>query len=214
MSDASTFTRTDPALGEFALRPVDPATDTELLHRWLTHPKSAFWLMSKATVEEVRREYETIAARPDHAALLGSHNGTPAFLVERYDPASELGGLYPVRPGDVGMHFLVAPTGTPVHGFTRAVIVTVMELLFADPATARVVVEPDIHNRAVHALNAYVGFQVVGTVRLPRKVALLSLCTREQFLAARARNAGAPSPGARSLQARSLQARSLQEGAS
>ena len=131
------FTRTDP-LGEFALRPVDPAGDGPLLHRWLTHPKSAFWLMSDASEEEVVRYFAEIGRDPGHAAYLGLYDGRPAFLAERYDPRTELGGVYPVEDGDVGMHFLVAPADRPLHGFTRAVITTVMEWLFADPATRRV----------------------------------------------------------------------------
>ena len=74
-----------------------------------------------------------------------------------------------------------------MHGFTRAVITTVMAWLFADPATRRVVVEPDVRNTAVHALNAAVGFTVVGPIRKPEKEALLSVCTRDQFLAATGR---------------------------
>ncbi|NUT36712.1 MAG: acetyltransferase [Hamadaea sp.] len=180
------FRRKD-ALGEFALRYVDPVGDAPLLHTWVTHPKSAFWMMQRATLGEVATEYAAIAARPGHDALLGFHDGTPAFLAERYDPHGELSDVYPVQPGDVGMHFLVAPTDTPLSGFTRAVMVTVMELLFADPMTSRVVVEPDARNTAVHALNAYAGFTVAGTVRLPHKDALLSFCTRERFEAARTR---------------------------
>jgi hypothetical protein len=182
------FTRTDDRLGEFALRHVDPIADAELLHRWVTHPKSVFWLMGDARLPDVVREFQAIAARTDHDALLGLHSGRQAFLVERYDPRRELGHLYPVQPGDVGMHFLVAPTGTPVRGFTRAVIVTVMELLFSDPRTHRVVVEPDVRNTAVHALNAHVGFRVVDTVHLPSKDAYLSMCTREQYETARGAN--------------------------
>ncbi|GAB3980984.1 desferrioxamine E synthetase DesD [Actinoallomurus acanthiterrae] len=62
-----------------------------------------------------------------------------------------------------------------------------MELLFADPGTRRVVVEPDVRNTAVHALNAAVGFEVAGTVSLPGKQALLSVCTRERYEATRDR---------------------------
>ncbi|GAB3807390.1 hypothetical protein GCM10027605_37630 [Micromonospora zhanjiangensis] len=79
------------------------------------------------------------------------------------------------------MHFLCPHTDVPVHGFTRAVITTVLAWLFVDPATRRVVVEPDVRNRAVHALNATVGFTVVGEIRKPEKDALLSVCTRERF---------------------------------
>ncbi|WP_129838853.1 GNAT family N-acetyltransferase [Streptomyces sp. RFCAC02] len=179
------FTRNDPRLGAFALRPVDPDADTPLLHRWLTHPKSAFWLMTEATPDDVAAEYRRIAASPAHDAFIGLNDGVPAFLTERYDPAAEpVGAAYEVRTGDVGMHFLVAPTDTPRHGFTRAVITTVMAFLFDDPATRRVVVEPDARNHRVHALNAAVGFEVAETVSLPGKEALLSLCTRERFTAA------------------------------
>ncbi|KUJ70109.1 acetyltransferase [Streptomyces albus subsp. albus] len=186
MTAPTVFTRRDPRLGEFAVRPLDPEADAELLHGWVTHPKSAFWMMQDADVARVAHEYREIAANPHHEALLGLHRGHPAFLVERYDPARvELVGLYEPEPGDIGMHFLCAPTGTPLHGFTRAVITTVMELLFSDPATRRVVVEPDVRNTAVHALNTAVGFEAVRTISKPEKDALLSFCTREQFLATR-----------------------------
>lgn len=175
------FTHLDTCLGEFALRAVDPTGDRDLLHGWVTHPKSLYWLMQNADPEDVLREQQAIAGNPGHDSFLGLHNGVPAFLVERYDPYPELGHLYAFRPGDIGMHFLTAPTDTPLHGFTRAVIGTVMELLFADPAVHRVVVEPDVRNTAVHALNAAVGFRGIGTVSLPHKDAYLSICTRDQY---------------------------------
>jgi RimJ/RimL family protein N-acetyltransferase len=68
-----------------------------------------------------------------------------------------------------------------VHGFTRAVITAVMTHLFEDPAVERVVVEPDVSNTAVHALNAAVGFVPEREIQKPEKKALLSFCTREQF---------------------------------
>lgn len=175
------FTRTDERLGRFAVRPVVPG-DAPLLHSWVTHRKAAFWQMRDCALADVAEQYRLIAESPWHDAHLGLHEGTPAFLVERYDPAHDaVGRVYDVRPGDVGMHFLVAPADTPVHGFTRAVIVTVMAMLFSDEATERVVVEPDVDNTAVHALNAAVGFRVAGTVALPDKMALLSFCARADF---------------------------------
>ncbi|MGI5139804.1 MULTISPECIES: GNAT family N-acetyltransferase [unclassified Streptomyces] len=170
------------ALGTLAFRPLDPLEDAVLLHGWVTHPKAAFWMMQDARLEDVERAYMEIAADEHHHALLGLHDGEPAFLMEKYDPAHrELVGLYEPESGDVGMHFLVAPTDAPVHGFTRAVITAVMRHLFDDPATERVVVEPDVRNTAVHALNAAVGFVPAHEIRKPEKTALLSFCTREQF---------------------------------
>ena len=173
------------AVGRLSLRPLDPLRDAELLHGWVTHPKAAFWMMQHAKLVDVERAYMDIAADEHHHALLGLHDGEPAFLMEHYDPVHrELAGLYEPLPGDVGMHFLVAPTDRPVHGFTRAVITAVMAHLFADPAVRRVVVEPDVGNKAVHALNEAVGFVPEREIRKPEKTALLSFCTRERFTAA------------------------------
>lgn len=183
-------TTVHPSLGAFSLRPVDLQCDIQTLHRWLTHPKSAFWEMGTSTLADVEREYHAIAADPHRAAFLGLHTADdteyPSFLLERYDPAHrELVGCYDARPGDVGMHFLVAPTSEPRSGFTRAVITTVMDFLFADERVHRVVVEPDAHNHRVRALNVAVGFEVDRALALPTKTALLSFCTREQYRAAR-----------------------------
>ena len=166
----------------FAFRPLDPLRDAELLHRWVTHPKAAYWMMQDAKLEDVERAYMEIAADEHQQALLGLQDGVPVFLTEYYDPRyRELVGLYEPLPGDVGMHFLTPATETPVHGFTRAVITAVMARLFEDPAVARVVVEPDVSNTAVHALNEAVGFVPEREIQKPEKMALLSFCTRERF---------------------------------
>ncbi|MEW2583786.1 GNAT family N-acetyltransferase [Streptomyces virginiae] len=179
------YSRTDSVLGDFAIRPLDPFADAELLHGWVTHPKASFWMMQDASLPDVEREYMRITAHEHHQAYIGLHEGRPAFLMETYDPSElELVGLYEAQPGDVGMHFLVAPSDRPLHGFTRAVITTVMAAIFADPATVRVVVEPDVANTAVHALNEAVGFVPERRVTKPEKEALLSFCTRAQFEAA------------------------------
>jgi len=106
--------------------------------------------------------------------------------VERFDPAhSELAGLPELRPGDVGMHLLVAPTEAPVSGFTGAVMRTVVEFCFELPGSQRVVVEPDVRNGRIAALNAAVGFRVAREVPLRDKAAALSFCTREDFATSR-----------------------------
>ncbi|WP_205696739.1 GNAT family N-acetyltransferase [Conexibacter sp. SYSU D00693] len=171
-----------PVAVRFAFRPVDPDADAELLHRWVTHPKARFWLMQDADVAAVRAEYVQIAASAHHDAAIGLADGEPAVLAERYDPAhAPVGDAYDVQEGDLGMHVLVAPTDTPVHGFTRTAMRAVMAWCFEDPAVARVVVEPDAENTAIHRLNAAVGFRELRVVQLPDKRALLSVCTRTAF---------------------------------
>lgn len=176
------FKRHDERLGEFALRPVDPAVDAPLLHEWVTHPKCRYWMMAESSIADVWAEHEAIAASAHHFAFLGMHRYRSRFLVEVYDPArTELAGVYDVRDGDVGMHVLTAPTGTPIPGFTRGVMVTVMDLLFDGFAAKRVVVEPDATNLPIHRLNEWVGFSADRIVQLSDKQALLSFCTPSDY---------------------------------
>ena len=196
------------------LEPLDVDRHAPLLHAWVTHPRSVFWMMQGASVDDVRHEYADIVASPHHDAWLGrvgpgggalrrgsgttgpggtsrlrgrAADGAASFLAETYDPAhSPLASIHRTQPGDLGMHVLVAPTDTPVHGFTAAVFAAVVRHCFTlaghdGVTTRRVVVEPDARNTAIHALNARAGFVAEREVDLPDKRALLSTCTREQF---------------------------------
>lgn len=176
----------------FTFRPVDPAADAAVLHSWVSQPYARFWGMLSSTVEDVVEEYSTIAASGHHQAFLGLDDGVPAFLMERYQPGqSPLADVYEVQPGDIGMHLLVAPpAGDPQPGYTTAIMQSVMAQLFEDPQTERVVVEPDARNHKIHVLNERVGFRPERVVTLPavdpsetHKEALLSFCTRADFLA-------------------------------
>ena len=128
-------------------------------------------------------EYGRIDADPHHHAWLGRVDGEPAFLAETYDPAhSELAGAARAAPGDLGMHVLVAPTGRPRSTASPARSSrAVMEHCFADPGVRRVVVEPDVRNDAIRALNAAVGLpRSLREIPLPTKTAALVLL-RERF---------------------------------
>lgn len=175
----------------FTFRPVDPLADGPVLHSWVSQEYARFWGMVSATEQDVVEEYTRIAESGHHQAFLGLDDGVPAFLMERYRPeSSPLVDVYEVQPGDVGMHLLVSPpSGEPQPGFTTAVMQSVMTELFHDPATQRIVVEPDARNHKIHVLNEKVGFRPHGVVTLPavdpsedHKKGLLSFCTREDFL--------------------------------
>lgn len=161
------------------IEPLDIEQNLGLVHAWVTHPRSAFWQMQGASLADVAAEYRMIAEDPHHHAWLGRVDGAPAFLAETYDPfRSELADLPELRPGDLGMHVLVAPTDRPVHGFTRVVFGAVLDHCFADPATRRVVVEPDARNDRIRALNREFGFRELRTITLPTKEAMLSVRDR------------------------------------
>jgi RimJ/RimL family protein N-acetyltransferase len=170
------------------LRALDFERDIPLLHHWFTQDYAAFWNMQDHTEAQVREFYEDLVACGHAGACMGLVDGSPAFLVECYDPAfDELAGHYPVRPGDVGMHFFVGPARERIHGYTRRVFRALMSFIFERLQARRVVVEPDARNHKVHLLNRDMGFVEERHVRLTRKLALLSFCAREQFINAQAR---------------------------
>lgn len=170
------------SVGVITIVPVVPVRDAALLHSWVTHPRSVFWGMQDASPDQVRAEYTAMGDDPHHDAFLGLVDDVPQFLTERYDPAHrELAGVPEIQPGDVGMHVLVAPTDRPVPGFTAAVMRAVLQMCFRPEEVRRVVVEPDVRNTKIAALNAAAGFRVLREVDLGHKTAALSAVTREQF---------------------------------
>ena len=178
-------------VGELTFEVLDTEAVTrhaELLHRWVTHPRSVYWQMQGQAVEQVAAAYTGVAADPHHDAWLGRRDGVPCFLAETYDPAqSELAGHGAgAAPREVGMHLLVAPPEGPrVPGLTRAVMDAVLALCFSDERCQRVVVEPDVRNEAIAVRNAEAGFVVERRIRLSGKEAALSTCTREAWTRAR-----------------------------
>ena len=164
---------------------LDPAADAELLHGWVTHPKAAFWLMQDAELPDVEREYMA-HRRPPRTTTPSSActRASPPSSMERYDPAHvELGACTTPEPGDVGMHFLCAPTDTPVHGFT------LRRDHHGDGHALRRPGHPAGRGRARRAQHggarAQRGRRLRASSRTDRQAGegrLLSICTRDQFL--------------------------------
>ncbi|GAC83753.1 GNAT family N-acetyltransferase [Gordonia paraffinivorans] len=159
------------------------------LHGWLTHPKAKFWDMldnSLSDVEKMIRDTAEATAGTPYGLRLGYHDDTPQFMFELYNPlTSELADPasgYVHSEGDIGMHLLVAHAEQALPGFTGAVMLHIMRTAILEVGAQRVVVEPDVRNKAVHRLNASVGFRVAGDYPVGNKIAHLSYCTRDDFL--------------------------------
>ena len=182
MSAGAAFRR-DTAMGSFTIEPVDPGRDAETVHAWLTHPNSAFWQMGGLDVDGVRDYLATVERNPHERAWLGRRDGAATFYAETYDPTRMLlTEVHDGRPGDVGMHLLVAPpTGVGEHGLTSAVMETVVRFVFGALDAERIVVEPDVRNTRIAAKNAEVGFEAVREVELADKRATLALLDRDGF---------------------------------
>ncbi|AZZ80022.1 N-acetyltransferase [Gordonia alkanivorans] len=168
---------------------LDDVSHAVTVHGWLTHPKAKYWDMlesSVADVEKMIRDTAAATAGTPYGLRLGYHDGRPQFLFELYDPqTSELADPasgYVHAAGDIGMHLLVAHSEQALPGFTGAVMLHIMRTAILEVGAARVVVEPDVRNTAVHRLNASVGFRVDGDYPVGNKTAHLSYCTRDDFL--------------------------------
>ncbi|UTA48962.1 GNAT family N-acetyltransferase [Simiduia sp. 21SJ11W-1] len=172
----------------FSFRPLNPESDSKLIHSWVSQPYASYWGMQHFSEAQVQASYQAMLAEPGRAVFLGCDEnckyGTTRFLMERYrveqDPIAD---CYTPEASDIGMHLLLAPASTPEHGFSLAAMQSVMEFLFSDAAIQRVVVEPDVRNEKIHALNKRVGFFHSQRIQLGEKTAYLAHCTRAQFAA-------------------------------
>ncbi|MFF9577940.1 GNAT family N-acetyltransferase [Streptomyces rubiginosohelvolus] len=167
--------------GTVRLVPVDPAADAELLHGWVTEERARFWGMADHTREQVREIYEFVDSLPTHHAYLALRDGVPAALFQTYEPdADPVGECYDVRPGDFGVHLLIAPAEGEgaVKGYTDALLTAFIAYVFSDPAHVRVVVEPDARNEKAIARMVRMGFELGPEIRKPEKTARLAFLTR------------------------------------
>ena len=172
---------TEGALGQFSLRELNPHTDAELLHSWVSRPYAKFWLMQNYGVEDVRNFYLDFNSKGANQAYLGFYNDSPSFLIEVYDPANDpLAEHYEIQAGDIGLHFLVAPSDKAIQGFTLAVIIAVMEFVFSQAGIQRIVVEPDERNEKLLALNKYFNIET-RKITMSNKTAQMAIFTREQY---------------------------------
>ncbi|MFW6776039.1 GNAT family N-acetyltransferase [Nocardioides sp. CPCC 205120] len=171
-----------PGLGHLTLAELDPATEAEVVHAWTREERARFWMMGDKSLEEVRDIYAWIDEQPTHAAYLVRLDGEPAALFQTYDPrAEEVGDLYDVRPGDVGVHLMTGPPTTSRPGFTLQVAALALGTCFADPAVTRVLTEPDARNAKVQARLDAMGATRGPEVRLSTKPAVLRFVDRSTY---------------------------------
>ncbi|MBL6447830.1 acetyltransferase [Fulvivirga sp. 29W222] len=174
------FSREMGSIGLVTLSPLNLEEDSPLIHDWVNRDYAKYWMMQDTSLEDVRKEYQRLLGYSD--IFIGTVNGKPSFLMEKYKAADEIiGKYYNIAPGDYGMHILVAPAEQPIQNFTWYVFRFIMTFLFSDDRVERVVVEPDIRNKKIHGLNRRAGFEYESTIKLPHKTACLAFCNREQF---------------------------------
>ncbi|MEV7428444.1 GNAT family N-acetyltransferase [Nocardioides sp. NPDC092400] len=163
------------------LDPFVPERDSATLHSWVVEERARFWMMQDHTLEEVREIYTWLDEQPTHHVwLVREESGEPVALFQDYEPtAEEVGSTYDVLPGDLGIHFMLAPADTVRHGFTAEVVGLLLDHAFADPAVHRLVAEPDARNDKAVGLVRRLGFELGPVVQLSTKPAQLAFLTRQ-----------------------------------
>ncbi|MFD9335619.1 GNAT family N-acetyltransferase [Streptomyces sp. NPDC060028] len=155
--------------GTVTITPVDPAADSALIHSWVTEERARFWGMGGASRELVQEIYEDVDRRSTHHAFMIGRDGERVALFQTYDCAEDrVGECYEVRPGDVGVHLLLAPsTGAAEHGFTASLVRAFLAYLIHDHGARRIVAEPDARNTKAIARLERSGFALGPEVELP-----------------------------------------------
>ncbi|MGK0476743.1 MAG: hypothetical protein ACJAYV_002420, partial [Oleispira sp.] len=174
------------SIGKLSLRRFELNNDSELLHSWVSLPYAKFWGLNNASPTEVKENYQRILSDGHSQVFLGFVNNTASFLLELYNPKYEpIGKHYDPKISDKGMHILIAPTENKISNFTFDIFTYIMDYIFSNPTTQRIVVEPDSNNHKIHSMNKRAGFQHVKEIDLGHKKAYLGFCSRDQFTASK-----------------------------
>ncbi|MGW5132308.1 GNAT family N-acetyltransferase [Streptomyces sp. NPDC004135] len=156
--------------GTVRVLPVDAEADAGVIHRWVSEERASFWGMTGLTERQVAEIYAHMDTLPTHHAFLVVREGEPVALLQTYEPeADRVGECYDVRPGDIGVHLLLAPAGPDGGrpGWTAGLIAVVAAYVLVGLDRRRVVVDPDVRNEKAIARFLRQGFTAGPVVVLP-----------------------------------------------
>lgn len=156
--------------GTVRVLPLDPRADAEVIHRWVSEERAVFWGMRGLTVQQVAEVYGHMDTLGTHHAFLVVKDGEPAALLQTYEPdADRVGECYPVQPGDIGVHLLLAPAGDAGArpGWTGRLAPAMFAYVLLGLDRRRIVVDPDVRNGKAIARFERLGFERGPAVVLP-----------------------------------------------
>ena len=164
---------------------IDLEKHIPLVYDWVRLPYSKqFWQMDHLNFDEFYEHYHQMLNGQSSTSLMGSLHGRPICQVELYDcHHDEISRHYTALPGDIGLHFLMAPRNeVPVHGVSLLMMRSVISLLLGNKNILRVMGEPDIRNEKANSLVRKAGFRFLKQINMSYKQANLYECTRETIL--------------------------------
>ncbi|MFB8244858.1 GNAT family N-acetyltransferase [Streptomyces sp. NPDC055952] len=157
-------------LGTVRVLPLDPEADAGVIHRWVSEERASFWGMTGLTERQVAEVYAHMETLPSHHAFLVVRDAQPVAVLQTYEPeADRVGECYEVRPGDIGVHLLLAPAGPggARPGWTSRLLSVVAAYVLLGLDRRRVVVDPDVANEKAVARFLKQGFTAGPVVVLP-----------------------------------------------
>ncbi|WP_405645823.1 GNAT family N-acetyltransferase [Streptomyces sp. NBC_00019] len=192
MSDTYVHEQEVEGFGTVRVRTLDAKADAEVLHGWVSEERAAFWGMNGLTQDQVAEIYAHMDTLDTHHAYLLEKDGEPVGLLQTYEPeADRVSECYPVEPGDIGVHLLLAPAGADGGrpGWSSALLGAVASYVLLGLGRKRVVVDPDVRNEKAIARFLRQGFVAgervvlpeidIPDVHLPEKHAQLAFLARE-----------------------------------
>ncbi|MFG3004166.1 GNAT family N-acetyltransferase [Streptomyces calvus] len=178
--------------GRVRVLPLDVTADVPVLHRWVSEERAVFWGMNGLTEQQVAEIYAHMDTLDTHHAHLVVKDGVPVALLQTYEPAADrVGECYPVQPGDIGVHLLLAPVeGDAARpGWTAGLLAALTSFLLLGLDRRRIVVDPDVANAKAIARFLKQGFTAgpevvlpevdLPEVHIPEKKSQLAFLTRE-----------------------------------
>ena len=178
--------------GTVRVLPLDPHADAEVIHAWASEERAVFWGMNGLTKDQIAEIYAHLATLDTHHAFLMTKDGAPVALLQTYEPeADRVSECYEVRPGDIGIHLLLAPAGAAGarSGWSSALLTVLTSYVLLGLDRTRVVVDPDVRNEKAVARFLRHGFEAgeavvlpeidIPDVYLPEKHAQLAFLRRE-----------------------------------
>ncbi|MEG8276153.1 GNAT family N-acetyltransferase [Streptomyces sp. AHA2] len=157
-------------LGTVRVLPLDPEADAGVIHRWVSEDRAAFWGMTGLTERQVADTYAHMETLPSHHAFLVVRDAEPVAVLQTYEPeADRVGECYEVRPGDIGVHLLLAPAGPGggQPGWTSRLVAVIAAYVLLVLDRRRIVVDPDVANEKAVARFLKQGFTPGPVVVLP-----------------------------------------------
>ncbi|WP_314222982.1 GNAT family N-acetyltransferase [Streptomyces zaehneri] len=156
--------------GTIGIRPLDAEGDADVVHGWVSEERAAFWGMNGLTRDQVAEIYAHMAGLDTHHAFLTELDGEPVALLQTYEPTEDrVGECYPVEPGDIGVHVLIAPAGGrgARPGWSAALMGAFASYVLVGLDRTRVVVDPDVRNERAVSRFVRQGFEQGPVVTLP-----------------------------------------------